>query len=800
VVSPAHNAAIVWVSAPGDYATFNSNHTPDGTYENVLGLNLDSLDLVSEVPTISASAEEKETAPGASTDSDPLSEAKRRDVALELHLADVASEAERITRRLRLSDDLAAAVVRAAAWHDLGKAHDAFQARMGNGDGARGLLAKSTTPLMRNAPRRHFRHELASALAFLSQHDGEPESDLIAYLIAAHHGKVRIGIRALPTEKGPPEVERRFGRGVWDGDQLPPVRCGTEHSAGVELSLALMEMGEDGRGRTSWTGRTQALRAAMVLFCWRTLRRWYGWRIGGRPISSSAKRPPVAIENIPLAGCRPTPLASYLKALGVLRVVSEQSDPTAAGFWRDERFHLQTRLDKNSLRHFLLQEYAPTPIIAPWNRGSGFYPKDAKEGIEALATAEASRFASYRAAVAQAKQLIDERGLNERPSDKAKQELIAELRASAEDSMLAWIDAAVALTIDRIAFPPLLGTGGNDGRLDFTNNFMQRLAELFDVDSGSPRPTAVGLLNSALFHDASLGLAVAAIGQFSPGAAGGPNSTAGYDGPSRVNGWDFVLMLEGAVIFAGGVSRRLEGADAAYLSYPFTVRAAAAGFGTASLQEQSDSRGEIWLPLWHRPSTLGEVRMLFREGRLSVGARPARDGLDAARAVAALGADRRIAAFERYGFVKRQGLAYLAVPLGRRIVKPNPTAELASDLDRGRWLERFRREGAADAPAELRATARDLEEALFELTAMGTEASEETCASPRCTDSPRQGGSCPSRSPQAMGSAATPTALERGVGSSSICRHGRIQDCCGISMASCASALRAAPGRETRGY
>src|SRR5690348_1774204 len=25
------NAGIVWVSAPGDYATFNSNHTPDGT-------------------------------------------------------------------------------------------------------------------------------------------------------------------------------------------------------------------------------------------------------------------------------------------------------------------------------------------------------------------------------------------------------------------------------------------------------------------------------------------------------------------------------------------------------------------------------------------------------------------------------------------------------------------------------------------------------------------------------------------------------------------------------------------------
>src|SRR5260370_27197808 len=29
---PALKAGIVWVSAPGDYATFNSNHTPDGTY------------------------------------------------------------------------------------------------------------------------------------------------------------------------------------------------------------------------------------------------------------------------------------------------------------------------------------------------------------------------------------------------------------------------------------------------------------------------------------------------------------------------------------------------------------------------------------------------------------------------------------------------------------------------------------------------------------------------------------------------------------------------------------------------
>ena len=29
------NVGIVWVSTPGDYATFNSNHTPDGTHRTL---------------------------------------------------------------------------------------------------------------------------------------------------------------------------------------------------------------------------------------------------------------------------------------------------------------------------------------------------------------------------------------------------------------------------------------------------------------------------------------------------------------------------------------------------------------------------------------------------------------------------------------------------------------------------------------------------------------------------------------------------------------------------------------------
>ncbi len=54
-----------------------------------------------------------------------------------------------------------------------------------------------------------------------------------------------------------------------------------------------------------------------------------------------------------LHGCAPVPLAGYLKALGVFRLVAEQADPDAHGFWRDERFVLRTRLTEDELVRFL---------------------------------------------------------------------------------------------------------------------------------------------------------------------------------------------------------------------------------------------------------------------------------------------------------------------------------------------------------------------------------------------------------------------------------------------------------------
>jgi CRISPR-associated endonuclease/helicase Cas3 len=180
-------------------------------------------------------------------------------VALERHLLDVEDEARALCDALEVGAERAA-VERAARWHDVGKAHPVFQKTLKSCSlvaGIAGALAKSPCSGRHERPR--FRHELASALAWIEQHDGEEDADLVAYLVAAHHGKVRLGVRSLPGERVPEDASKRFARGVWDGDRVPGLRIGErETSRDVVLRLDVAELGGGASGR-SWAERTQGL-------------------------------------------------------------------------------------------------------------------------------------------------------------------------------------------------------------------------------------------------------------------------------------------------------------------------------------------------------------------------------------------------------------------------------------------------------------------------------------------------------------------------------------------------------------
>jgi CRISPR-associated endonuclease/helicase Cas3 len=198
-----------------------------------------------------------------SNDGDPYSTERKIWQTIAAHTNQVVEELERILAALgaSLTEKEVAELRHAARWHDWGKAYDVFQ---------KALTAKAAPafPLpdklhrwgkssgkSERYERPGFRHELASALGMLSL----GHSDLSCYLVAAHHGKVRVSIRSLPNEKPAPEG-RRFARGVWEGDSMPPVKLGGGVVApAITFSLAPMELGLGADGRPSWAERVLQL-------------------------------------------------------------------------------------------------------------------------------------------------------------------------------------------------------------------------------------------------------------------------------------------------------------------------------------------------------------------------------------------------------------------------------------------------------------------------------------------------------------------------------------------------------------
>ncbi|MEO7193384.1 MAG: CRISPR-associated helicase Cas3' [Pseudonocardiaceae bacterium] len=145
-------------------------------------------------------------------DTDPHSVVPNgRWVSLHEHLADVERECRVLLDALtpELTPAQREAIALAGRYHDLGKAHPTFVASLEGADGSApsegGPWAKSPgrTPLRHKPP--HFRHELVSALVLLDDTtgllDGVDEPDLVIYLALAHHGKVRLTVRAHPDEQ-----------------------------------------------------------------------------------------------------------------------------------------------------------------------------------------------------------------------------------------------------------------------------------------------------------------------------------------------------------------------------------------------------------------------------------------------------------------------------------------------------------------------------------------------------------------------------------------------------------------------
>ena len=221
----------------------------DGGYDATRGLDLKAGKAVVTVP-LSASSEE-------GNDDDPRT-FLRYTQTLVAHSREMQAMMHGFLDALGLQE-YREELLMAALHHDWGKAHPVFQATV-NPEGRADLLAKSKT--QRKHARRRFRHELAGALALL-QTQGP---DLAAYLVAAHHGKVRLSIRALPDEDKPEYAGAKFARGIHDGDELPEVQLGDVVKPALMLDLEPMLLGQSAAGEPSWMERMLSLRDEIGVF------------------------------------------------------------------------------------------------------------------------------------------------------------------------------------------------------------------------------------------------------------------------------------------------------------------------------------------------------------------------------------------------------------------------------------------------------------------------------------------------------------------------------------------------------
>ena len=168
--------------------------------------------------------------------------------------------------------------------------------------------------------------------------------------------------------------------------------------------------------------------------------------------------------------------------------------------------------------------------------------------------------------------------------------------------------------------------------------------------------------------------------------------------------WDSVLAMEGAVLFASLTTKRLRSTA---FGHPACLRSLPALPGAAY-----QGRATGTLPVWGGASTYPRFRLRGHHKGAQLKC------MDMLQAVASLGVDRGIAAFNRFGFYERRGLGYyVATHLGRFDV-PEVAIDnwVISELNQQSWLNDFRSFAHSEhASARFMTLRQRLEDRLFAL-------------------------------------------------------------------------------------
>jgi len=351
------------------------------------------------------------------------------------------------------------------------------------------------------------------------------------------------------------------------------------------------------------------------------------------------------LPALALPGLSPDSLGNYLASLGLLRVLSRKWPSTRIA-WRDE----------------VLQVVGGPPTL-----------DELLDELVRVADSQSDPDISNRQWTQYDKAWSDA----QKKGTKAKSGTpLALWQAEAPESQLQFF-AAHAVPHARVNFNPLLGSGGNAGRRDFSAGWKQAVDALAP-QAPDPKPPKTNetaqqadrrekrerkardkfqrerperkqrnrseLKAFLLGQPATWLLEKLGAGSWFSEATKLYNSGQSAAREGLLSPWAMVLACEGLSLLAGSASRRLGARTRAIGAFPFVTQPVA----PEAAGEAGRILGEIWTPIWTRPMNLAETATLFSRGRAELRGRGAVTPAAFATAVRKRGVDAGVDEFRRF--------------------------------------------------------------------------------------------------------------------------------------------------------
>ena len=361
------------------------------------------------------------------------------------------------------------------------------------------------------------------------------------------------------------------------------------------------------------------------------------------------------MEPLYLYGCRHDILGHYLKAIGLLRTLSQcvdenRRDHEAEGWWDLERGCFCLRSEwystREELTQFFSEYYQSTGVFAAWNKAPGISKKIA---------VEFGHGDNWEFANSLSKRIVAKNERN-KPVNQDKftsEEAFCAYREQCIDLVCIALDAISTEHSSHRSDNPLFLAKGIAGRAHLWRSFWKHVYHFEKLKNKSKRKLFSVLLATSIFgKTAKIPESKMNKGKgtpFFPDAIKSYNIGSGWVTENYpFNSLDYILAVEGAFAMRGSVARTLAANSKRFAAFPFIFDSC-----DDMVDDKNDVTGTamaLWFPIWDRPTTFLELSSFISDAQTRLPGKEARFSAEFVRALHAQGVDAGFYGWQEFQF------------------------------------------------------------------------------------------------------------------------------------------------------